>query len=550
MVRAGLLLTALLAHLAVFSEGHAAWPLDGIVMPGDGGTAFAADGRGGIFFAFQDSTAVYIGQLDGEGIAAPGYPFEVATAPAGMVIQVPPLLAVDSGRRATIAWCASDAQNRGQLFLTRVLDTAVAWTTPLQPVPQRSFRWWWPAMIAGDSGDVYIAWGDDPDSTHVMVTRLTRNGDIAPGWPSGGFDIARARGGFSEIDVESDGIGGAVVGLRSEWEDALDVQRFDPAGNRSWAWSTPAYDISWGFPRTAPDGNGGVFVSWMALDNRAVMAQHISASGTVGPGWPDSGLVLKRFDWTLSDVSVCQDGFGGAFVVWSESIPDNVFVQHIRGDGTLAIGWPAGGIAVTTALDHQQEAIAIPDGSGGVLIAWEDWRYRIPYGEVSPFIQRLTGTGQTASGWVGDGIRLASSVPASGVRAVPDGTGGAFVAWGGWSSYDPLRVQRVRGDGVYGPLLGSAVDGFQLHAPVPNPLTSNSRCDLLMLRSAEAAVDVMDIAGRRVVSLLPKQMLPAGSHRFQWDGRDSKGVPARPGVYFLWVHTTVASRSARLIKLQ
>src|SRR5262249_33218096 len=260
-------------------------------------------------------------------------------------------------------------------------------------------------------------------------------------------------------------------------------QRFSSAGDRSWTWQTPADEISWGSPRTVPDGVGGVFVSWVEPLAHALLAQHLTATGVPAPNWPDSGLVVKSFRWSLTNPSTCSDGSGGMFVVWSEDEPDDVFAQHLRADGTIAAGWPVGGITVSGLPDHQEEAVAIPDGAGGIVVVWEDFRYRTSQDQIVPSAQRLTGTGEGAPGWVQDCIVLARTNSAWRVVPVQDGTGGAIVCWGSGNTPDPLRAQRIRGDGIHGPLLDQTTKGLLLLPAFPLPFTGIVSCDLLMERA-------------------------------------------------------------------
>lgn len=65
----------------------------------------------------------------------------------------------------------------------------------------------------------------------------------------------------------------------------------------------------------------------------------------------------------------------------------------------------------------------------------------------------------------------------------------------------------------------------------PSP---RGRTSFLLGLSRREAVDlvVFDVSGRRVRALLSGRTLEAGEHRFDWDGRDEAGRPAKSGVYF------------------
>lgn len=68
--------------------------------------------------------------------------------------------------------------------------------------------------------------------------------------------------------------------------------------------------------------------------------------------------------------------------------------------------------------------------------------------------------------------------------------------------------------------------------PAPNPTTGPADIRMRLAREAPVRVDVMDVAGRRVHTLLDA-LVPAGEHVVRWDGRGDAGQRARPGLYFV-----------------
>ena len=70
-----------------------------------------------------------------------------------------------------------------------------------------------------------------------------------------------------------------------------------------------------------------------------------------------------------------------------------------------------------------------------------------------------------------------------------------------------------------------------LAAPWPNPTTGNSRVRFDLPHAGDASLEVLDLQGRRVRSLV-RGMQEAGRHHVDWDGRDESGNPVGPGVYF------------------
>ncbi len=70
-----------------------------------------------------------------------------------------------------------------------------------------------------------------------------------------------------------------------------------------------------------------------------------------------------------------------------------------------------------------------------------------------------------------------------------------------------------------------------LGAPFPNPFTAAVSVGFRLNRGAHVRVDVFDVAGRRVRTLLDRE-LAAGDQVAGWNGEDETGRPTAPGIYF------------------
>lgn len=83
-------------------------------------------------------------------------------------------------------------------------------------------------------------------------------------------------------------------------------------------------------------------------------------------------------------------------------------------------------------------------------------------------------------------------------------------------------------------------------APNPGPAPYTFSFDLR--RAAEIDVEVFDVAGRRVVSVL-SGLGAAGQHRVVWDGRNAEGFAISDGVYFARVRTPEGTSTSRFVHL-
>src|SRR5439155_16594153 len=139
------------------------------------------------------------------------------------------------------------------------------------------------------------------------------------------------------------------------------------------------------------------------------------------------------------------DGAGGTIVVWEEfrsATSYDIYAQKLNAAGVTQ--WAAGGVVVCAAADRQQSPQLVSDGAGGVIVAWLDSRS----GAVHVYAQRVNAAG--APQWTPDGVALCTAANSqSGAQITSDGAGGAIVVWedGRGSSHD-IYARRVDAAGV------------------------------------------------------------------------------------------------------
>lgn len=73
--------------------------------------------------------------------------------------------------------------------------------------------------------------------------------------------------------------------------------------------------------------------------------------------------------------------------------------------------------------------------------------------------------------------------------------------------------------------------GFSLNQNYPNPFNPSTRIRFSLFASGVADLQVFDLRGRLVKTLLRGNLNP-GDHEISWDGRDDEGRPASGGIYF------------------
>jgi hypothetical protein len=94
-----------------------------------------------------------------------------------------------------------------------------------------------------------------------------------------------------------------------------------------------------------------------------------------------------------------------------------------------------------------------------------------------------------------------------------------------------------------------APDRFGLSLPRPNPSRGALEVVLAMPAAGPASVELFDVAGRRVTSLLSGTQ-PAGYHAVRWDARDGRGRRVGAGVYFVRAHSRGEISLRKLVLLE
>jgi hypothetical protein len=184
------------------------------------------------------------------------------------------------------------------------------------------------------------------------------------------------------------------------------------------------------------------------LSTRDVYAQHIDGDGTAS--WPANGVLLGSDGTTGGKYArVASDGAKGGIVVWNDDRTYGSTLTDIYANGVDSLGnvWIANGIAICTAGGIQKDPHIAPDGVGGAIMAWEDYRGTYPNNH-SIFAQRVDGDGTVL--WTANGVALANLMSKDVLDpfVVPDGKGGAIVAWQDNRVWYDIYAQRIDAGGT------------------------------------------------------------------------------------------------------
>src|SRR5262245_12823512 len=347
------------------------WPADGVavsVAPDLQGAGhrygFVLDGIGGVVIAWQDArdlntpggtlTDIYAQRVLGDGSIAPGWPVNGLAISRRPGNEALPALLPDGTGGVFVTW---DDSTNPDIYLTHITSNGqVAASWPAEGVPictLPSFQGG-PRLAPDGAGGVFIVWGDLRDgSVDQYAQRVTSSGSIAPGWPGNGLRVVAGRplrGGLLP-----DGAGGAYIGSATQgfFDDDYYLNRFTADGSNAAGWPEAGAPVCLasderGGLRMELDGAGGVLLVWQDyrdFGDDDVFALRVRADGTLAPGWPVDGLRVTDNTAQETYEDLAPDGLEGVYLCWDQvsggpSDP-SVFVQHLKGDGSLAPGWPA-----------------------------------------------------------------------------------------------------------------------------------------------------------------------------------------------------------------
>jgi hypothetical protein len=412
----------------------------------------APDGSGGAIIVWMDTrrwSDIYAQRIDASG-AAEWTSDGVRVCDSPSYQWMPDILADGSGG-AIIVWSGGGDAD----ICAQRLDAsgAVQWSSTGVPVCAATGSQTAPSLVSDGSGGAIAIWTDERSGEADVYAQRVDVSGIAQ-WTSDGVAIVTAGGEQSSRWIVSDGESGAIVTWH-EWQDtgALHAQRIDDAGSPRWTASgvalTPgtSRQVS---PVMASNGSGGSIVAWMqaqdgysSLTGYDIMAQVVSGSGEILAASEGTAVCAAPGDQTYP--AIVSNGSGGAIITWQDARNGNgdIFAQRIDGSGNIL--WPEGGILACLSGETEMAPQIVSDGAGGAIIAW----LHSTGSSYDIGAQRVSAAG--APLWGPSGIVICNAAGnQSELAMVPDGAGGAILAWADArsGSYYDLYAQRVNASGV------------------------------------------------------------------------------------------------------
>lgn len=398
-------------------------------------------------------------------------------------------------------------------------------------------------IISDGAGGVIVVWEEHGASTvdqDLYGQRLDANGNRL--WsPAKGKVLDSGDGNLTNAVLVPDGSGGAIIAWLSNPQYYVYAQRIDGAGNTLWGDRVvvdPDHPFQ-GYPYIATDGAGGAIVMFTVEWRSATRAHRLDANGN--PLWTSEGVDVGL---GLLDAAITSDGAGGAIMMWGHH---DIIGQRVDAAGNLM--WGGSPIDICAAPDTQYQIHLIPDGSGGAIAAFEDYRD----GNEDIYAQRGDDAGTLQ--WAADGAPvIVNGAGQTSPTMSGDGNGGVFLAWADdrdaptikafaqhldangvmqWTAAgvevspvgSPDLVPRVTSDGDGGVIIGweseqgqTQEDIYAQHYPgtittaatsatapqlllrpnAPNPFARTTTLPLSAPHAGHGRIDVFDVQGRRV----------------------------------------------------
>ena len=425
---------ALIALLATATICAADWQPGGIPVPGGGSPHTAcSDGQGGVYIGWRDGrntvtrSDVYMTRMTPAGTVAPGFP------PLALPICTSP-----------------DDQN----YCGIALDTL---------------------------GDAFVEWDDFRDAgaergPRLYASRVTPDGQIAPGWPIDGLKVGGPMIGSQACGAPvPDSEGGAYFlwnDYRSGNSDVY-VQRITANGVPATGWplyglpgatGTGLEDQTFYGNSAVTDRAGGVIFAYGdgRADAPGIYVQRVTPSGAISPGWPAGGLRISPF---FAFGTIVPDGSGGAYaslgVPFQPSLLTVSTVIRVTAGGQIAPGWVFGGNVICDTTYIRLYSLLASDQAGNVFANWDDYRNQ-SYSVI--YAVRLNPDGTFAPGWRKNGRRISTLNTAQFSRSpLADGIGGVYAAFESQTSSagDYAMIQHLDADGSPAP--GWTSDGANLN---------------------------------------------------------------------------------------
>nr|NIR49657.1 T9SS type A sorting domain-containing protein [candidate division KSB1 bacterium]NIV70680.1 T9SS type A sorting domain-containing protein [Phycisphaerae bacterium]NIS25101.1 T9SS type A sorting domain-containing protein [candidate division KSB1 bacterium]NIT72013.1 T9SS type A sorting domain-containing protein [candidate division KSB1 bacterium]NIU25800.1 T9SS type A sorting domain-containing protein [candidate division KSB1 bacterium] len=334
--------------------------------------------------------------------------------------------------------------------------------------------------------------------------------------------------------VVTDGAGGFLLTRFGEGNGNTVVERVSAEGELLWQPGGVPVHTGGAF-EIDTDRSGGAVVAGVFFPGAGVAqvrGQRVSPQGKLV--WNENGIVLSETADVRTFIEIANDGKSGAIVEWSEEREGRrqSFLQRVNGEGMQV--WQTEGTPLNKA------GFLMNDKEGGVILV----RSEIIQDSVKTYrksLQKFDSLGIRK--WETEGVtyQIRRSDPGGYRSFISDGSGGIIVVWEEFSfqtSWD-IVLQQVSRNGKLGDVI-TAVERspapigpreYALFQNYPNPFNPNTQIRFRLREAGVVSLKIFNLSGKEVITLLNQKML-VGEHRVHWNGTEGSNRFVASGIYF------------------
>lgn len=404
------------------------------------------------------------------------------------------------------------------------------------------------SACAADGGGGWFQFNFWKPPAGVRLLRATSTGTVAPGWPALGWRVATAGvNSYYPTGIAADGAGGVLLMLGTNLMRVVRVTGDTtftpgwPAGGLALEQTVTDYSLVFHAKLLRSDATHflAIWAAYLPLLGPVLKCQRFSLDGTLDPAWPADGVVIRDpvlsgYDWDSQyEFQAVPDGAGGVTVAWDDS--SRVWVRHVLANGAFPPAYTARELALVdltgTSANHQRFGLARGLGDGvAIVFSSNDWALRGRWfdGDGAPdpspsLHDRVFFTGAQL-----DSLDALYYFRGCSVGATGDGEGGVFFSWNAEPLFIYNNVVMLSHDPGPGSVLSvpPAAPATIALAAGPNPARGELTARFVLPDARPARLELLDLGGRRVRAL---EVRGEGPHAERLAGLGGLA----PGVYVL-----------------
>ena len=87
---------------------------------------------------------------------------------------------------------------------------------------------------------------------------------------------------------------------------------------------------------------------------------------------------------------------------------------------------------------------------------------------------------------------------------------------------------------------------FELYQNYPNPFNPTTTIRFNIATAQEIQLDIVDLNGQIINTLLPQRKIETGSHVIQWNGQNTSGKDMSSGIYIVRMSSKTKIKTGKL----